>query len=49
MGCQRVNKLTALFREKVNYRFGVTSSLVVEAAGLDELPGPGCAFFMRWE
>ena len=36
-------------REKVNYRFGVTSTLVVEAAGLDELPGPGCAFFMRLE
>jgi hypothetical protein len=39
----------SLFREMVNYRFGVTSSLVVEAAGLDELPGPGCAFFMRLE
>src|SRR5262249_9162997 len=31
---------------KIGYRdFGVTSSLVVEAAGFDELPVPGCAFF----
>ena len=40
-----------LLWESLGYRgFGVTSSLVVEAAGLDELPGPGCALdFMRFE